>query len=99
VRTDAQVHLAFTREPTESPAGVEGGPPLRVFVARFGEAHGLTETAIAECLRLPPSALAAYTDSAIIPRWLVLALAGVGTAHGVPAPDLTWLLAAGQRSE
>lgn len=96
VRTDAHVHLAFTREPSERselPGGVERGPPLRVFVARFGEAHGLTETAIAECLRMPPSALAAYADSAVIPRWLGLALAGVGTARGIPASELIWLLA------
>ena len=67
-------------------------PLLRAFLARYGAAYGLTEERITQHLHLPPGTLAAYCDSACPPRWLVLALAGMGTAHGIPPAELAWLL-------
>ena len=67
-------------------------PPLRAFVARYETAYGITTDVLASQLHLPPTVFARYADSYHPPRWLVLAVAGVGTARGIPADELSWLL-------
>jgi hypothetical protein len=93
VQRESVVALRIARD-TGEPAAADPGttPLLRAFVARYGATYGLTEERIAQQLHLPPGALAAYTDTGCPPRWLVLALAGVGTAHGIPRAELAWLL-------
>lgn len=93
VHRESAVVLPVVRDPGVPAAAALGSTPLlRAFLTRYGATYGLTLERIAQQLRLAPGALAAYTDTSCPPRWLVLALAGVGTAHGLPPEELGWLL-------
>jgi len=61
-------------------------------VSCFGKAYGVTSECLARRLNLTPAVLTAYDVENCPPRWLALALAGVGIAIGVPPSELNWLL-------
>lgn len=61
-------------------------------MSRFGKAYGVTSECLARRLNVTPAVLTAYDAENCPPRWLALALAGVGIAIGVPPWELNWLL-------
>ena len=92
---ESQRTLAVVSEPAlRSATPGDPQPPVRTFLARYESTHALTADVLARRLRLPPTVFARYADSNQPPRWLVLAIAGVGTACGIPVEELRWLLEA-----
>jgi hypothetical protein len=65
---------------------------LRTWLTRCGEGHGITAETVARDLRLPPAVIVACLERGEPPRWLLLALAGIAIARGIPADELNWML-------
>jgi hypothetical protein len=98
--SDSPLPLAVVSEgPPLAARSVRSDTLIRVFVDRYQASHGLTADVLAGHLQLSPTVFARYADTCHPPRWLVLAIAGVGIARGIPAEELRWLLDAVPESQ